>query len=404
MAAALIGLLLAAGCQASKEQPQAGAHPGTTGPGVIPPDLAFAAPDSGVFLRLKVDTLWNSEAGKALRAQFPKEAAQFESGVESDCGVKLADIRCVTAIARPAARKDGPLSMHDGVIITLAQPIDREKVLRARLQPAFASVADSLTGSKAPAARKIEFQEHTHHGKSYFTRKLDPQLTASYLDAVHFINDRVYLSGSQTAVQYFLENPVRADAQGPLSTALRLADRHQFIVAAVSNQTLREEIEKQPLGQMPMLKAFLAMQSGVVTLDLGADTRLGARINFADAAGAKAGLEAAQGGLAMVQQMVSPEMLAELDKQNKAPKAIELVKRLLAALPATKLEQHGAALEIGLRVPADAVFLSSAVMEGIITFGARTTTTFDQVGEAIGEPRPQPAGEQSPTPASEAPR
>lgn len=311
----------------------------------LPPDLALVPPDAVFFVHMRVAELWNSEAGKKLRAQMPKEAQEAQREFEKGAGLALADLDRITVLlVEPPPRGDEPL-----LIASTTTPIERDKLLRVILR---------------------EPQERQHAGKTYYHSK------ESKANALHFVSDRLFVSGHARALESFLERPVRPGTKGPLSAALELAaTKHHAVAGFHLPKDLVGAVRQQQDNLPPdfrWLLPLLELQHVILTLDFAEETRVEVRLQFPDEATAKRGASAAKDGLALARTMGLTPALAEIEKgrgilgKNDIPHLFKLLKEIDKAMQNAAVEQQGAAVHIGLRINSDIATVNGATAEAVV--------------------------------------
>jgi hypothetical protein len=102
--------------------------------------------------------------------------------------------------------------------------------------------------------------------------------------AIHFVNDRLFLFGTEEGIRYALEMPRRK--KGPFTDAIqRVRDRHQLVLAGTTKAApFTLELNTPPT---PELKALFSADVAALTLDLGKTLDVAATLTFKDADAAR---------------------------------------------------------------------------------------------------------------------
>src|SRR5262249_49595711 len=141
-------------------------------------DLELVPADVPLFATLGVSTWWNGEQGQLIRQQLTGmgPAVNLPVEIEKVLGVPPDQAERVTALV--TRTQDDPV-----IVVATASPSDRQRVL-SLLAPAAVA---QFVGTK---------QLH---------------LAGSGTVGVHFVNDRLYVFGSQGGMRNFLSAPATAN-------------------------------------------------------------------------------------------------------------------------------------------------------------------------------------------------
>jgi hypothetical protein len=309
----------------------------------VPPDLAWVPPDAALFLTVRPAALWNSAEGRILREQFPDMAGDLESGIHKELGLKPAEMESLTVVIptwsflRGGGEGEGrgfkgerqPSRTPESVPKDKAKDEQAVEVNAQAQAPQAAREGEGPDGGRQPllfiattteAATlerlhkevKAKSDARKHNDKTYY--QSDESGTEV---ATHFVNERTMARGT---VKYVLKGMERTDTEtkGPLAPALRLAkDKHHLAVGlqlsdkAAAN--LLEEVTGGMRGVRRSLQPLFRARAAAGFADVGRDTRAEVQLFFRDGTQAKAGLDAAEDGLALLRIHVLSEAIVSLD-------------------------------------------------------------------------------------------
>lgn len=299
------------------------------------PDLDLIPRDAVGFATVRVSNVWDSPAGKQLRQEVLKDQLPMLEAFEKQLGLGVAEIERISLVALSPN-----FDANEGYLIAkTTKPFDQTKVLSV-LVPG--SVEKEIKGKKifvAPPPQKPEEK--------------------GPVPAVHFISDHILVAGDPPILEKFLDQPVKPDATGPLSEALKLAAGKRHLVVGVNPPP--EAIKQAAAGAPPdTLKAFgslLEAKGGTITADLGADLQLEVNVAFPDEA--KAGL--AQGTLSTLIPLARPAVKQQLQGLGQP----DLVKSLEKVLDSLVIEVKGKNVQLVMKT-------EGGVLPGLVSTLAAT--------------------------------
>ncbi len=198
----------------------------------------------------------------------------------------------------------------------------------------------------APGTGEYSYKGRTFHAHPYHERQKGPKTVPlprepareagadSESPAVGFLNDRIQVRGQARAVLHFLlEANARAEPH-PLATALAVAGQHHLTACFSSPSEAQggpptETPSFDPLdwrdplgiGQETLTRAFtpvLSARRGLLTADLGEESRFDVSLTFLDARSARLGVDGMRVALLMARGMLNrfeeqlPDPLAPL--------------------------------------------------------------------------------------------
>ncbi len=309
-AALALGLIAAAGVWLA-HRPDASAQEKSA----LPADLALVPTDATCFVHVRVGEVWNSELGKNVRKQFGKVLDEIVPQVEKNLGVAIGDVERGTLVML-SPRDNDPV-----FILTTAKPYDRTKLL-------------AVLGANP--------EENRHMGKTYYVAKEGRK-------CIYPANDRVFALGEVESIVQLLSAP---SGKGSLGGAL--AEAAKGHTATAGFQIPEEERARAQNHPPPPVVAWIVpmldMQYATVTLDLGETIRIGAAVQFPDAAKAKRGLDSAQAGVAVLKPMLGT-VLDEASRQKELADFVPILKIAEQALNHVKVEQRANAVVAQASVP-----------------------------------------------------
>jgi RNA polymerase sigma factor (sigma-70 family) len=295
--------------------------------------LALVPSNAQGFVHIAVHDLWSSDSMKNAREQLPKMEAFKE--LEKNLGLGLGDIQTVTIILRDIISAP---SRESAVLtaITTNRPYTRDKLLDAVVP---------------------EHQEQQRHGKTFFTAKKGRG------NAVHLVNDRLFLVGEVHALENYFDHLNWAPAASPLSAALKLAEEKHAVVAGfqVTDQ-MHESFTKGHDHSDEFFQPLLDVQSGTLVADINQEARLKAQLHFAKETTAKEARNAAAVGLDMLKRyLASPAS----DALRNDEMFMMVAKEVHAALESAQVTQEKTTIQVTMETKSLPLFamLPSAVQK-----------------------------------------
>lgn len=344
----------------------------------LPSDLNLVPRDGPGFVSVRVGELVNSKMGEQLLVRLGKNTAPLLKDIERELGVPLGDIERVTVL------------MGEVIIIRTTKPFDRAKVMQ----------------TLAPGGKETKVKNGALFGGGNGT-------------GVLVVDDRVFAKGRAQALAQLAERPPAKADKDALSAALALANGKHHVVAALQPAqlllwTMPQSMPEAPAAieqavpirpgapggpggeggtrdgppppppqpaqgrpKMPDLKELLdelppealpykpLFQARLITLtlDVGEETKVQARLTFADKnvmADAENSLRTA---LYVAREFIpraAEEMVLEPEVEKKV---LGLLGELRASLRATVIRQEGTALLAEASLKIDPVLVGEAVAQ-----------------------------------------
>ena len=218
----------------------------------------------------------------------------------------------------------------------------------------FVTTTKPYDAKKVLAAAAPDATEEKVKGRSFYAN------TKGY--SVAILTDRTYAIGSPEEVKRYLNRAGEAK-EGPLTPALRAADKHYF-VAGVNVPMISEAAPKETPPQVAPFLPLLKAQIGVFTADLGKSLKAEGVLTFAGESDAKAGekavnaaLDMARGGLVMGIQQVG--------KQKNMDRFVALLEEAQTGLRAAKVERNGSSVEVTAEAKIDLRAAASDLVEAV---------------------------------------
>jgi hypothetical protein len=289
----------------------------------LPADLELVSPDVAFVASFRVVDIWNCDAVKELRRL--KKHAEIAQLLTQFLGVAPADIERLTLVV--TTPKAQPL-----VFIATTKAYDRAKVLK--------------TGFQGAKEKKVK-------DKALFV--------AAEGNAVHFVSDRVYVTGVSHEMSEWLQGPAPKKA-GPLSAALLTAAAKHVLVAAVNPAAIPEEdIRKVP----DEFKSFLAIKSAVLTVDVGEAVKAELTAVFPTEDDAAAGETNCQTGLTAIRGFLeeSSKTLTKEGKEN--AKFVEFLRKVEGGLKTTAVEKKGTTVRAAVSIKIESALLGVGVAQAV---------------------------------------
>jgi hypothetical protein len=259
--------------------------------------------------------------GAKLLKDLTKDNPDFRKALENEFGVPYDQIeRFTTILVQP--------DIEEGLIFLFytSKPYAEQQVRKVLM----------------PRAVKKE-----HEGKTYYFDR------GSKLQTLYLINDRIYLAGPERAVKSFLDAMSKRKAEGRLTEALRLgAGKHHVSAGWALPPALVKAWGQNVPRESATFKPLLDARLGTLVVTLGEETRLDFRLHYADADGAHDGAKAARAAIALAREEVS-QWVKLLAKDTDAPKTVQFLKQVQAALKKVSVEDKGLVVRAPIRIETD---------------------------------------------------
>lgn len=285
-------------------------------PGKVPAGLDVVPADGFAFVSVNVAEVWDTAGLKGVREAI-FALGRNDAAFEKATGASLAELDRATFLwplfpTRP--RGEAPI-----IVVTTRKPFDQAKVLKALEAETFAD-AERRRGEKkmmpklpgggikkgfdskdfppfpgkgetAPFPIKKEPVAHLRQrekppaeagddamGGLYLCRKL--QMTLYLMDASTVVL-LPFPEGDELQMVAMLAKILRRKAEGPLSDALAVADKHTAVAGLDFRPVRRELTREDPLHrELVPFRSLLKTDGGFATLDLDAKSVLTATLRF----------------------------------------------------------------------------------------------------------------------------
>jgi hypothetical protein len=289
----------------------------------LPADLARVPTDAVAVASIRVADIWNSDAVKEYRKQM-KDADVLKM-LTDFLGVAPADIERLTMVVTDA--RSEPL-----IFIATTKAYDRDQVLKS----AFKNAKEE----------KVKDQVVFVGGKA---------------KAIHFVNDRVYVSGTKREVIGLLQAPAPKQ-DGPMATALKAATGKHYLVAGLNPSAIPDEATHEVPEDF---KALLKAQSAVLTVDVGKTVKAEMSATFPNAEDAKNGQEALKTGVTAIRGFLEESSKALTKESKENAKLVELLTNVETGLKDTTLERIEATLRAAVSVKVEPALLSAGLVQAV---------------------------------------
>jgi RNA polymerase sigma factor (sigma-70 family) len=297
-----------------------------------PPDLALVPNDAMGFARIAVHELWNSASFRRVRQQPATPVQDTLLLAEKYLGVPLDEIETVTAILLPLGEANaGPQIVY---VFTTTRPYVPEKVRLA----------------VAPEGKQQKYKT-----KSYSSVEGKDQ------SAVHFVSDRIFIVATLPVLHRYFDLSSDPRPEGPLGTALRLAEQnHDIVIGFYMPEHIGRQMKQEPFPpQMAFLMPLLEIQSGTLTVDFAEEAQARARLQLTDEVAAENAADALQSGVGVLKQLLAA--VPETAKQDLL--VATLLNEAGPALRSVKITREKAAVSITAH--ANAAMVLGSTLPGI---------------------------------------
>src|SRR5207247_2458447 len=176
------------------------------------------------------------------------------------------------------------------------------------------------------------------HGKTFFAAKNGRG------NAVHFVNDRLFLVGEVRALENYFDHLNWAPAASPLSPALKLAEEKHAVVAGFQiTDQMHESMTKGHDHSDEFFQPLLDVQSGTLVADVNQEARLKAQLHFAKETTAKEARNAAAVGLDMIKRYLRAPASETLRNDELF---MMVAKEVTAALESAQVSQDKTSVQV----------------------------------------------------------
>jgi hypothetical protein len=309
------------GLAAGDEQP--------AGKAALPADLQAVPADSFGFLSVRLGDLWERPAAREVRQKLTEQLPQGLDQWRQFIGLPPGDIDRLTLVILSFPPGEQPL-----FVVSTARPLDRAKVL----------------ANVGPDAKEEKRNEHTLY--------VGPRN-----NAVHFLNDRAYVTSSVEGVRELLERPA-PKKPGSLAAALALAAGKHTVTVGLNPAPALDRLAGELPPAAESFRPLLKTERATLTVDLGNETRGELRLIFADEKDAKGAEKAVQAALSLAR--VGLGLAAQqVQKDPKAARLAEAIGRTQADLEDATVKQEGDHIDVAVHVKADVLSAGAAMTEAV---------------------------------------
>jgi hypothetical protein len=344
-------------------------------------DLNLIPGNAAGFIHVRVADLWNNELLTDVRRLLSKAGQQALQTFDHKFVPSVSTIDRVTLILPNAQTLQKPFPDVDPeavsalCVVTTSKPFDAEQLYKAM----------------APEGRIKK-----HKGTPYYF------LEETWQGLV-IVDDHTFLLGAEDSLVEWL-NHSAGKVSGPLDTLKQAVGKHPVVIGLNPGLLLPEAATASvPPPFQPLLQA----RGALLTLDVGKETRLEARLEYASEEQAKGGAKAVQTVLDFSrQQLVKPiqEMEQKVNQGAQTPTglqnlpqetgylfglaALRQADELLGKLP---VERNGSAVRISLSTPSTTpagtpLLLGTVSLAAITALGQHANSTFQYVGTSLNSP------------------
>lgn len=293
----------------------------------LPADLDAVPRDAVLIVSARVGELWNSPKYQKVRERLAQEIPELIQQFRKDLGSSPEDVeRLSLVIVDP--RNNTQLNY-----VATVKPVDRKRLL-----------ADVV-----PDAKEEKVKDHVLH------------VSEKLRKAVYFLGERAYVIGPRDTIASALAD---ARKDGPQRATLEAAAGKHTAVVGLNPAPIVDELSNELPPDAEPFKPLLAMQSAVLTLDLGDKAEAHARLRFAKGEDAAKAEKAVQAAVALGCQVL-PKGIEELSKDPGTKQFVALLKRAETALKAVRVERKDTAVEVSGAVDIDPPTLGVALAEAL---------------------------------------
>jgi hypothetical protein len=311
----------------------------------LPPELNIVPRDSMCMISLRLADLRDNKSGQWLFDIFANDPAfkqaiqaggqngvtsweEFDKKVATEMGVDGTVLERVTFVVGKidiAKFQNQPDNIPLGSVITLRKGYDRDKVLKATV----------------PNAKEVKQGTHTYHHD------------ANKHVAVHFLNDRSILMGTEASIKDFLSQPQPPPVAGVMHDVLSLANESALVLhintvtlGPIAGIALLAAPLPEPGGTY--LRQFLDLKGFTICADLDDQLKADLLLTCATERDQKDVIESLQKGLDVSRTQLPVFLASDAAKDAKA--YLPLLKGTVTALKKADIRQEGLHLHVPLYI------------------------------------------------------
>lgn len=317
LAAALVAVTLAA---------LPGSRPVAAAPPPLPSELRKVPADAALFAYVDFETVWKSKLGETLRSAKAKQIESALDELKKDTGITPDMVKTVV-IFMPMLKQPGDFE-SPVFVVTFLKPYDKAAAIAGlkktvgdreelrELEPGVYGLFDAPPKQTPKPVAKDEKDAPKQEAKKDDKKAEEPGFTFSFADP-----KQIMICGKGCR-KYLKDQP--ADAEGPITPAIRAADDGMTSAAGINFANLPDEIRGEDIPpEVRPFKALFTSDAAILTGKLTGDTlKLEARFRSTDK-GKVAEAEKALGAGVTLLSFVISAALADLEKsKNDDEKAI----------------------------------------------------------------------------------
>lgn len=346
----------------------------------VPSDLDLLPRDTFMVMHFRTGALWQRFGVQTLMARLERMEENPLEEVEKELGFPLTAIDRYTMVM---LSEDPPKTVS---LLTLNQPVNRVKVLDTILNTSRTFVP---AGQENQPPRQPERQEKQIKGRTVYVME-DRFRT----QALCFLSDRLFLFGDSSAVTAALEVADAPEA-GPFATQVRKLAQAQPGLIAMNLENLptsaRREFETAPF----ILPTLVQAKSCFLTVAPRQGLEVKATVHFPTEGQAATARKEFTEGLKQLQAVVPLGIQELAHMMVESPDAPEhfyaFMKAFEGNLQKVQVDQEGTTVHATFRHAGNDQLLGNLVGDmtlGVGLLGSRAATTFQQVGDVLGQEQP----------------
>ncbi len=294
-------------------------------PASLPSDLAKIPSDAAFLQSMRIADLWDDELVKPIRQKLVKEFGEAIRDVEKKYGLSADRVERLTLVILDPQPGGSEL-----MFVHTTKPFDHTKVL-----------ADK---------KEQKYKEQTFY-------------SADKEFAVYPLDDQSLVYGTPKAIHGLIDHPT-PKMEGNLAAALRLAAGKHSVVYGANVKAFNDALGDKLPGEVEPFKPLLEAISGTLTVDVGEQIRIAAKLTFPTEKDATAGVKPLKSGQDLAVGVIDQGM-KELAKQKEMAKIVALLKQAQGALKAAKIEQEGKTLQASAHLKIDVATVGDVALESV---------------------------------------
>jgi hypothetical protein len=316
--------------------------------GKVPPELDVIPRDSMCVISVRVPALRDNKANRwlldlandpalkpAIQPGAPLQInswADLDKRLADDLGIAGSTLERVSLVVGKidiAKLQNQPDQIPVAGVFSVNKAYDRARVLKAVV----------------PVAKEEKHGGHTYHFDK--TKHM----------AVHFLNDRSFVIGTEASIKEFLSQPEKKPASPAMDSTFQLA-AESAIVIGINPESLAPIVGVLALAApvpepgATLLREFLDLKAFVLCLDIDEMIRFDLLLQCTTERDQKAIAESLRKGLELSRQSLAP-IIADPNKPKEMEPYVPLLKGIEAALKATDVREEGLHLHLPLYIRPD---------------------------------------------------